>query len=242
MITGPYLCRNCDNVVFSDWEKHFEREVFRNPLVATHEWGRETSIRFIFSIAFRYAVHCLRVENNPAHEPIAILFRDICRAVLDDPTRAGNTAFVYPYIYRPITERCDLRYGINNFLSLAYGDRFQLPDLGLPHRYLIQLPGMLFLFSESSLPATGLPGYVDLVDLRLNTILDPQVCNLQIPGLYAELINEGLHQTMNHQTAYNRWHAFIDAGDRRLFPHKQVYVAQRLDHELRVWQAANCGL
>jgi hypothetical protein len=241
MITGPYLCSNCDNVVFSDWEKHFEREVFRNPLAATHEWGQATSIRFIFSIAFRYAVHCLRVENNPAHEAIAVLFRDLCREVLNDPTRAGQTAFVYPYVYRPITERCDLRHGINNFLSLAYGDRFQLPAHGLPNRYLIQLPGMLFLFSVSSLPATGLPGYVDLVDLRLNTVLDPATCNLRILELCSELLNDGVQQTMNHQTAYGRWHAFIDAEDRLLFPHKKAYVAQRLDYELQVWQGANCG-
>lgn len=241
MITGPYLCDNCDNVVFSNWERRFEREVFRNPLAATREWGEESSIRFIFSIAFRYAVHCLRVENNPAHEPIARLFRDLCRAVLNDPTQAGQTAFVYPYIYRPILERCDLRHGINHFLSLAYGDRFLLPTQRLPNRYLIQLPGMLFLFSESHLPATGVLGYVDLVDLRLNTVLDPRTCNLQIPELHAELLNDDVHQTMNHQTACNRWCAFIDAADRFLFPHKQVYVAQQLDRELKVWQAANCG-
>jgi len=240
MITGPYFCAHCDNAMIGGWESHFSQDVFPDPLAATDQWGLETSVRFIVSICYRYAINSLRVDPNPAHQPIGMLFRDLCKTALDDPTQVGQTLFVYPYIYRPITARCDLKVRINHFLALCGGDRFRLPADGLPNRYLIQLPRMLFLFSEANLTATGLPDYVDLVDLQLHTVFDPVTANLQIPGLHAELLNEGVQLTMNHQTASNLWWHYWDTIDERSHPNKAVYRARTADSELRAWQNANC--
>lgn len=239
MITGPYLCQPCDNNVFGGWEGHFSQNVFLNPMAATQQWGLETSVRCIVSICYRYAIHSLVVDTNPSHQPIAILFRDLCKAALYTPTHVGQSLFVYPYVYRPIIARCDLRVGINQFLALCCGDRFRLPINGLPNRYLIQLPGMLFLFSEASL--TGFRGYEHLSDLRLNTVLDPHLANSDILGLNADVLNDGVRQTMNHQTASKSWWRFWDPIDKHFHPNRMIYTARESDRSLKDWQNANCG-
>jgi hypothetical protein len=238
MITGPYLCQNCDNVIFSAWENAFSAEVFPNPLAATHQWGTDTSIRFILSIGFRYAVHSLVVDPDPTHQPIGVLFRDRCRDALLNPALVGQTVFIYPFVYRPITARCDLDEGINHFLTLGFSDRFLLPQGALPNRYFIQLPSMSFLFSESDL--TGVPGYEQMIDLRLHSVFDTQNSNAQLLDLYAPLLNEGVQFTKNDQTARNFWRAFIDAIDRRLHPNRMVYRSQLHDQTLRDWQHIHC--
>jgi hypothetical protein len=238
MIVGPYLCQHCDNIIFSTWEDAFSRDVFRNPLAATDEWGTATSLRFILSIGFRYAVHSLVVDPDPTHQPVGIVFRDRCRAALNDLALVGQTMFIYPFVYRPITATCALREGINHFLTLGFSDRFLLPDGALPNRYFIQLPGMSFLFSESDL--TGVPGYEGLIDLRLHSVFDAQASNTQLLTLYAALLNEGVQFTKNDQTARNLWRAFIDAIDRRLHPNRMVYRSRAHDQALRDWQRIHC--
>lgn len=240
MIVGPYLCANCDNVVFSNWENAFSLNVFRNPLGATYEWGAATTIRFLVSICFRYAVHSLVVDNNPAHPPLCVLFRDRARDVLNNPALLGQTLFLYPYVYQPITERCDLRPGINHFLTLGFNDRFRVAVDGLPNCYFIQLPGISLLFSESDLTATGVPGYDTLTCLRLNRVFNPAVANTHLLTLYSELLNEGVQLTMNHQTATNRWRRFIAPLDRLLHPNRMVYRVKDRDLKLLQWQNANC--
>lgn len=241
MIVGPYLCQHCDNVVFSGWEDAFSRDVFAHPLAATYEWGRETTLRFIFSIGFRYAVHSLVVDPNPAHQAIGVLFRDLCRAALNDPTCVGQAVFVYPFVYQPITATCALRPGINHFLTLGFNDRFLMAGGGLPNRYFIQLPGLSFLFSEVDLTTTGVPGYADLIDLRVHTVFVADTSNTRILDLYTGLLNEGVQLTMNDQTARNLWRAFLDAVDQRRNPHRMVYRTRVADQALLDWQRANCA-
>lgn len=171
MIVGPYLSQRCDNEVFSGWEGAFSSDIFPNPLAATHEWGAETSLSFILSIGFRYAVHSLAVDPNPAHQPIGVLFRDLCRTAVNNLALVGQTVFVYLFVYRPIIATYVLRPGINHLLTLGFSDRFRLAGGGLPSRYFIQLPGMSFLFAESDLTTTGVLGYANLVDLRLGCCL-----------------------------------------------------------------------
>src|SRR5580700_6812084 len=64
-ITGPYLCNHCDNVVFSQWENDFSRQVFTSPITATHDWGSLSTLRFAASLAFRCALHHLHVATAP---------------------------------------------------------------------------------------------------------------------------------------------------------------------------------
>ncbi len=112
MIVGPYLCQTCDNNIFGGWENDFSQTIFPDPMAATDAWGRNSTLRFIVSICFRYAIHSLIVDENPAHQPIGELFRDLCKGALDDLGQLGNTLFVYPYIYRPINRqmRYEARY------------------------------------------------------------------------------------------------------------------------------------
>lgn len=240
MITGPYLCQKCDNEVFGRWEDNFSRTIFRRPLAASDEWGEDSSLKFIVSICYRFAIHSLVVDKNPDHHQIAILFRDRCKAVLQDPTRVGQTLFVYPYIYQPIIGRSDLKPGINHLLTLSLSDRFRLAADGLPNRYVIQLPSMTFLFSESNLAVPELPGHQDLISLCPGSKFIPKTSNLQILDLYADLMNEGIQETKHHQTATNRWESFANVLDQMLFFTKPIYQAAKADNQLRDWQRRNC--
>src|SRR5262245_30062870 len=62
-IKGPYLCANCDNVVFSKWENYFKHHVFdREQAKGNGAWETEDSIRFVLSVAFRYTIHFLETS------------------------------------------------------------------------------------------------------------------------------------------------------------------------------------
>jgi hypothetical protein len=240
MITGPYLCQLCDNNVFGGWENAFSGDVFHNPLAATHVWGRDTSLRFLVSICYRYAIHSLVVDPDPAHVPIAVLFRDLCKTALNDLSQLGSTLFVYPCVYQPITARCDVQPGINHLLTMTLSDRLRQAEGGLPNRYVIQLPRIMLLFSESDLTTTGNAGYAQLHDLRPGTTFAPATSNLQLLNLYADLLNEGIDETKGHQSATNRWFDFVRLWDQTRYPNKLIYHSARADWQLAQWQRNQC--
>jgi hypothetical protein len=123
---------------------------------------------------------------------------------------------------------------------MGLSDRFRLSADGLPNRYVIQLPSMTFLFSESDLAGSGIVGYAGLVELRPGTVFIPKTSNLQLLELYADLMNEGIDETKHHQTATSRWESFMDALDQKLFFMKPIYQAARADRKMREWQRVHC--
>ncbi len=133
-----------------------------------------------------------------------------------------------------------MKPGINHLLTITLSDRFRLAEGGLPNCYLIQLPGMTYLFSESDLNATGLPGYRDLIDLHPGSVFQPLTSNLQVLDLYAALLNEGITETQHHQSAVNLWNRFVDALDQAYFFRTPIFKAARADRALRYWQRRNC--
>ncbi len=122
---------------------------------------------------------------------------------------------------------------------MGLSDRLRLSSDGLPNRYVIQLPSMTLLYSEADLNATGVVGYT-LVDLRPGKVFNAKTPNQQLLSLYAGSMNEGVQETQHHQSATNRWTAFVDALDQMLFFMKPIYQVARTDKQLWDWQKANC--
>jgi hypothetical protein len=156
MIAPPYFCQPCENVTFGDhWEGPFSNQVFPDPLAAGNVWGSDPNLSCSVLMCFRYAIHSLAYDPFEHHQPICMKFRDLAYNALQNLDEVGKSLFLYPYAYRPITESCLLKPGINNLLCLGFGDKFLLAKNGLPDSYLIQLPKILLLFSEADLAKTA---------------------------------------------------------------------------------------
>ncbi len=241
MIAPPYFCQPCENVTFGDhWEGPFSNQVFPDPLAAGKVWGREPNLSFSVLMCFRYAIHSLAYDPREDHQPIGIKFRDLAYSALQNLDEVGKSLFVYPYAYRPITESCLLKPGINNLLCLSCGDKFLLAQNGLPDSYLIQLPKIVLLFSEADLTKTGRPGFVDLVGLTSDKILDMRTTNAHLTELVYQTLNLCVKETMNDQTSRNEWEAYADPDERAKHPDAVSWVAHDRDQELKDWQTVNC--
>jgi hypothetical protein len=198
-IVGPYFCRECDNHVFGVWETQFSQDVYPDPMPATHELGLDSSIKFIVTLCYRYAMHNLRVSPHGRNKALNEQFRDAARAALLDTSRLGNQLFVYPYVYRPITETCELRPGVNKFLVLGFHSRPYPGDAMVPSIFTVFIPRMIFLYSLGNLGQLPnretFPGFIDL---RPGIPLDLPTTNVTMPGVLARDINEGIFQEKNH--------------------------------------------
>lgn len=241
MIAPPYFCQVCENNTFGhDWEGPFSQQVFPDPLAAGAVWGQDPNLSFTVLMCYRYALHSLAVDPLEAHQPIGIKFRDLAYKALRDLNEVGTSLFVYPYAYQPITESCVLKPHVNNFLSLGFGDIFLLATSGLPDAYLVALPKMLLLFSEADLTATGKPGYIDLIGLTRNKVLDMKTVNVHLPELLHDKINKSVLKTLQDQTNRNEWEAYADPEERKKLPDAISWVAHDYDQALKDWQTANC--
>ena len=239
-ITGPYLCANCDNVVFSLWENDFSRNLFADPMANPRQWGTSSTLSFLASLVFRRALHNLRVGPTAVNKVQNELFRDRGRASAIDPTLFGNQLFVYPYVFRPITSTCVLLPGVNHLLSTGCHSRVHHAEGLLPNCMMICLPRILLLYSEADLSLTGDPDFEGYIGLHPGVSFDPAISNVGMPEAFAPFINEGINETIGHQKTYGWWRRWLNGADERLFPHRMVYQARRSDIQLRNWQRANC--
>ncbi|MDB5336752.1 MAG: hypothetical protein JWN70_2371 [Planctomycetaceae bacterium] len=238
-ITGPYLCSNCDNVVFSQWENHFSRDVFADPMTATHQWGNLSTLRFLASLVFRCALHNLRVAPTAVNQTQNELFRDRAKAAAADPAQFGNQLFVYPFVFRPITRTYVLMPGVNSFLTTGFHSRVHHAEGTLPNCMMVRLPRILLLYSEADLTRSGDPDFARYTDLRPGVVFNPSASNTGMPEAFAPFINQGINETIGHQRSYGWWQRWINRADQRLFPARMVYQARTWDAQHRDWQHAN---
>lgn len=243
MIAPPYYCQQCENVTFGNhWEKPFSNEVFPDPLAAGNVWGHDPNLSFSILMCFRYAVHSLAYDPLVHHQPIGMKFRDLAYNALQNLDEVGKSLFLYPHAYRPVTESCLLKPGINNLLCLGFGDSFLLANDGLPDCYLIQLPKMLLLFSEADLTRMGKPGFVNLVELTRNKVLDMHTANARLPDLLHQKLNMRVDETKQDQTSRNEWEAYADPEERKIRPGAVSWNAHDHDQALQQWQTVNCTI
>jgi hypothetical protein len=239
MIARPYFCDGCDRGLFGRYiETPFSREVFPDPLNSNAKWGEEYSVRFAALMCYRYGLHSEFEDYTPGHDILAEQFKRLGEQVLRDALRMGQNLFVYPFVYRPIDSRCDLSPGVNHVLTCGFHDRFQAGNGILPNRYFIQLPKMIFLFSEADL--TACPGHEGLVELSLGAAFDATAHNTRILGLYSGLLNDAVAHTKKEQSARGKWFHYRNLNDEKLNPDRMLYKARTIDKTLELWQQGHC--
>ena len=200
----------------------------------------DSSVRFLTSLCFRFALHNLVVSPHSANRPQNELFRDLGRDATRDPTLLGNRLFVYPYAFRHITATCALLPRVNQFLTNGFHSRVHPAEDALPNCIIVRIPRILLLFSEADLTQTGDADFAGFTDLRPGMTFDAVNSNLGLPEAFAFFINQGINETMAHQRTYGWWWRAFDRVDMRLFPSRMVYQARAWDSQLRDWQEANC--
>lgn len=237
---GPYLCKDCDNVTFSRWEGRFKNAIFDKLDNAGASWFEESAIKFLLSVLFRYSIHHLEASIPQSDSPIAKEFRDLSRRAIDDLSLVGTSLFIYPYIYSPITQTCDLAVGTNHVLSLLYSGGPLDAEDGEPHAFLVFLPGVMLLFTAGKLPAVQqLPNPQDLNCGSTGNVND---WNRGLPVYLKWFVDRAIHYTTAHQKSIGTrfWGKVICKADRRLFPQRQVYKARQFDAQLKEWQELHC--
>jgi len=240
-IKGPYLCHECDNVLFSDWENHFKLRVFDcNPPQAL-ALSDEKSIKFILSIAFRYAIHFLETSPISANVQNNEIFKRLTYNAINNTKIVGEEIFIYPYSFKPVTNSCQLIPGVNHFLNLS-SHAVSLPaEEGLPNAFLLILPSMLFLQTDGNLKEAPANELINLEDLRPLVPLNLSLVNTNMPLFVAPIINRGIGQTQAHQRNMNLWNKIAYGADKLLHPNKMIYRAQKWDSNLLAWQRKNCA-
>ena len=240
-LKGPYLCKQCDNVVFSRWENHFKKAVF-DPVQdgKPGRWADDNSIRFLLAVAFRYMIHFAETSPVEANRLRNLYFRDLLRRALDDLTLLGSKLFLYPYQYRPIVAECGFMPGINHFLQLGFQCHSLAAEDNLPQSLLLYLPGMMILFADGDLSLPKDPDFLDPVLLTPGASAAFSSANLTMPHFLRPLLNQAVGQTMGHQKSMAMWETIEWKQDKTANPNKKVYVAQALDSELLSWQKQNC--
>jgi hypothetical protein len=241
MIAREYFCDDCDRVKFGRYiETPFSQNVFPNPLAAGGEWSQVYSVRFAALMCYRYGLHSEFEDHLPGHDAMAVCFKTLGGQALTNPARMGQTLFAYPYVYRPIQQTCILRPGVNHILTCGFHDRLLAAGDGLPLRYFIQLPKMIILFSDTDLATCHQAGYAGLTDIRVGKAFDPATANVNLPSLYAYLLNDAVQATKNDQTDRGKWFAYRDRIDERTNPDRAVYQARAFDDALERWQEEHC--
>lgn len=94
---GPYLCRKCDNEIFSSWEDGFSRDVWKNPTDSLF-WNTENTIRFCLSIPFRFALHFLDTSPIQYNRSYTEYVRDISLDGLNNVSIVSKNIYILMYI------------------------------------------------------------------------------------------------------------------------------------------------
>lgn len=238
---GPYLCRNCDNVVFSQWENRFKQLVFDrlqagNPGI----WEDPDCVRLLLSIAFRYAIHFLETSPMQVNAANNQKFADLTRRALQNLNLVNSQIFLYPYAYQPIVLGCEFLPGVNQFLRTGFSAQSLPSEPPLPDGFLLMMPSMIILFTDSALRS---PDCAPLLPTPLvpSQPLAPTSMNTAMPLFLETILNRGVGQTQAHQKDIGFWGRIHYGLDKRLNPNKAVYKAQAADQQLRSWQQINCS-
>ena len=244
MITGPYLCQQCeqDSSIF---EGEFRQRVFIDPSAATNEWSTDFAIRFMSSLCYRYSIHHLfqGYARNAQEETWLMDFRQRAEAVLRDPTQLGNDLRIYPYAFRPITEGiCELAPGANHALACSFGMTIIGAEPPLPMVMIVRIPRISMIFATGDLVATGDGDFANYVAIQRGVAFDPVNANTNFPQVFSQFINRSLGETQSHQRQTGRWTMFVDDEDERAHPERMVYQARAWDRQLELCQNANCGV
>ena len=240
-LKGPYLCAQCDNVVFSGWENYFKKAVF-DPVLAGNRarWADEDAIRFVLSVAFRYMVHFLETSPHAANQQRNEAFRDLTKQALSDLTILDHKLFVYPYECRPITSDCGFLPGINHVLQLGFQCRSLAAEGSLPQALVMFLPGMIILLTDGDLNAANDPDLPNPTSLAVGQATDLSNANPTMPHFLRSIINEAVGQTTGHQKSMELWGEIDYGADKLANPERQLYKAQALDSQLQAWQKEHC--
>jgi hypothetical protein len=239
LYTGPYLCAQCDNVLFSGWEDHFSRRVWLNLLRANLQWTHERSLKFLVSLGYRYAIHFLATSPIEFRRPYYVYLRDLMERALRDPSQIGTSLYIYPYVHQPILKDCQLLAGVNHLLNLGVNGQALPGEVGLSDALVIMRPKILLLFcdrdlrrspgNEMRLPQALIPG----------RLFDAQHSNTDMPQFMKVVLNRWIGQGQAHQKSVGRW-KIAYGRDRIQNPQKVCYTATDQDRELLLWQRANC--
>lgn len=237
---GSYFCAKCDNEMISGWEGFFARKVWNNPLCADDQWGKEESLKFILSLAYRYAIHFLETSPISANHPYSNCVKNTTETAIRDNSIVGNGLYIYPYVHQAILQDCSLLPGVNHLLSLsAHGE--SLPKEGsLPNAFLVIVPKIVFLFCDG-----------DLTKAKENTLSNPvylmpgkdfhaSTSNNDMPIFLSSIFNRLVNHGQSHQKQMGRWKKMAYGTDKLLNPNKMCYVAQNEDQLLLDWQRNKC--
>ena len=238
-ITGPYLCANCDNMVFSQWENNFSRHVFADSMAATHQWGTASTLRFLASLVFRFALHNLRVAPTAVNQAQNGLFRDRGRAAAARSCSVREPAIRLSVCFPPDHRHMHLLPGVNYFLTTGFHSRVHRAEGPLPNCMMVLLPSILLLYSEADLTQTIDPDFAGYVNLRpgLSSTRLCQTRGCRNPSRLSSIRGSTRRWPIRRRTGW--WRRWVNRADRRLFP-QMVYQAGTWDAQLRDWQHANC--
>ena len=237
-IKGAYLCAECDNIIFSQWENNFKRKVFDNLDKNIPIEFDEDSIKFILSIVFRYSEYFFVTSIIDSNHENHTRFKELAFESLHDLKLINKKIFIYPYFFTPIIEGCEFIPGINHLLNLAFNAQ-SLPaeaeDEELPNAFFLLLPSMVFLVTDSELCSSS--------EARLNkcTSIDVGVkyqlhdINTNMVHFLKVIFQRILGQTKTHQK--NTLFKKINYGiDKLKNPNKLCYKCQSWDSKLKKWQ------
>lgn len=236
---GPYLCALCDNVLFSSWENYFIRNVWPDRLTAKTKWAHEQSLKFLVSLAYRYALHFLATSPIAANTANSLYIRDLLKPVLQDCGLIGRSVFIYPYVHQPILEGCGLLPGVNHLLILGVHAQNLFHEDGLPNAMVVMIPNILLLFCDGDLATfegNQLRSPEFLVPGRR---FDAKHANSDMPQFMKIVLNQWIGQGQAHQRSLGRW-KLTHGNDELRNPSKICYVATEQDRKLLKWQRTHC--
>ena len=173
-ITGPYLCANCDNMVFSQWENDFSRHVFADSMAATHHGAlRNAEVPRIACFSFRPAQpprrsNCCQPGTKwPVPGPWAGGSSRSCSV--------REPAIRLSVCFPPDHRHMHLLPGVNYFLTTGFHSRrcVHRAEGPLPNCMMVLLPSILLLYSEADLTQTIDPDFAGYVNLRPRGCLQP---------------------------------------------------------------------
>lgn len=239
-IKGPYLCEQCDNVVFSDWEDYYKTQVLDRRNENLSKLSNEKSVKFVLSIAFRYSVHFIETSPIEINRENNIRFKDLSHQAINDLNVVGNEIFIYPFPFKPITESCKLIPGINHFLNIAFHAQSLPKEDGLPNAFLLTLPSMLFLITDDDLTLSPGNELINTMDLQVDTEGDWNTFNTNMPEFLYVLLNRYVGQSQADQRNKKLWNKISYGFDKLHNPNKLCYHCQGWDSNLLSWQQKNC--
>lgn len=234
---GKYLCEKCDNEVFSSWEKEFANTIWRDPEHSEEHWNNESTIKFILSLAYRYALHFLETSPMPKNRAYTECVRSKTLAALKDSDLVGKEIFIYPYVFQPIVQDTKLIPGINHFLNLAIHGQSLPKENDYPNAFLIVIPRMMFLICDSDLSdSSAVSEIIGLNQLMKNGEFFPLQSNTNLPEFIYPVLNGYIGGSQGHQKDIRRWDETKYKSDEELHPDKVCYQVRKLDSQLFNWK------